>query len=575
MTFFSAKNDDARTAIVEWLDAEYPEYRTATAEELERHGLAGRFGWHLPVTDSDALIVSVDAAFPYSLPTMAIDGAVPLEGPHVERRQRLCTFGSNAEIDPEKPVEVVQAYINHALELLASNDAGENDDDYQSDFEAYWQRETSSDDKIRFLLNVAAPSRLVAAEYGRRSAFLAESREEVKAWVAAHPGFNAHGEKGKAAFVWLNELPKPDHYPNNLAELYRLLEAQAPDAIAILDELFAPKGQKRFCILLAGPSTDTRASTGAVTLQRRTRFKRPIHIPITDVPTHLRGSAFLFARSRADAVDGLRTRLPAKTFETLRSKHAVLIGCGSLGAGLARILGQTGVGRLTLIDPELLSWENLGRHELGVSSVGKEKAGEVAAMLRGQMPYLIKVDSIAKDWVEAAAQDDNLFAAADLVIATTGSWVAEAALNDFQRAGHVPCPIVYGWMERRACAAHALLIGNSGACLRCGFDSTGLPIEPATRWDGAEHNEQCAAPASPYGAAELSIAQSLVASLAIDTMLGIAQPVAHRIWLAPRQQLEREGGGWSKFATAWMGEGKQGGCMTAAAWPEHRGCSCH
>jgi tRNA A37 threonylcarbamoyladenosine dehydratase len=54
----------------------------------------------------------------------------------------------------------------------------------------------------------------------------------------------------------------------------------------------------------------------------------------------------------------------------------LLIGCGSLGGYVAHLLSRAGVGRLTLTDNDCLGWENLGRHILGASSIGRWKAGQ-------------------------------------------------------------------------------------------------------------------------------------------------------------------------------------------------------
>src|SRR5438445_13276389 len=54
------------------------------------------------------------------------------------------------------------------------------------------------------------------------------------------------------------------------------------------------------------------------------------------------------------------------------------IGGGSIGGALIDILARTGVGSLTLIDPEDFAEENVGRHVLTRESVGKPK-GEALA----------------------------------------------------------------------------------------------------------------------------------------------------------------------------------------------------
>src|SRR5690606_1733286 len=63
----------------------------------------------------------------------------------------------------------------------------------------------------------------------------------------------------------------------------------------------------------------------------------------------------------------------AASAASLANKHVVLVGAGSLGSQVAMQLARAGVGRLTLIDPDILNAENLGRHVLGIDDLGRYK----------------------------------------------------------------------------------------------------------------------------------------------------------------------------------------------------------
>ena len=66
----------------------------------------------------------------------------------------------------------------------------------------------------------------------------------------------------------------------------------------------------------------------------------------------------------------------------LAEKHVVIAGCGSVGGPIAQQLAMAGVGRLTLVDPELLSWSNIGRHPLGSKFVGLPKSTALSGCYR-------------------------------------------------------------------------------------------------------------------------------------------------------------------------------------------------
>ena len=68
----------------------------------------------------------------------------------------------------------------------------------------------------------------------------------------------------------------------------------------------------------------------------------------------------IFERNRAQA-------------ERLTKKNLAFAGCGSVGSSLAVMAARAGVGRFTLIDPDTLAVENLGRHVLTRSDLGMSK----------------------------------------------------------------------------------------------------------------------------------------------------------------------------------------------------------
>lgn len=147
-------------------------------------------------------------------------------------------------------------------------------------------------------------------------------------------------------------------------------------------------------------------------------------------------------------------------------------------------------------------------------------------------------------------------------------------LNDLQRSGgaELMSPIIYGWLEEQAGAAHAVATGQQGACLRCGFTSTGSVLTPATTW-GQAIDTGCAAPTSVYGPVELAPAQSLVASLAIDLLLDRATPPVHRVWLGNQHYLELGGGDWHPKWKYEYGDPRQGSTALAVPWEINGTCS--
>lgn len=69
----------------------------------------------------------------------------------------------------------------------------------------------------------------------------------------------------------------------------------------------------------------------------------------------------------------------------LRDLSIALVGCGTIGSHLARMLVQSGAGiagRFSLYDNQRLSEGNIGRHLLGFADIGKPKASALKAELQ-------------------------------------------------------------------------------------------------------------------------------------------------------------------------------------------------
>jgi molybdopterin/thiamine biosynthesis adenylyltransferase len=281
------------------------------------------------------------------------------------------------------------------------------------------------------------------------------------------------------------------------------------------------------------------------------------------------GGAKLMRRpvERADAewIHG-RGQDPRST--TLRKATATVIGCGSVGAPIAIALAQAGIGRLVLVDFELLSWANVGRHPLGAAAVRRNKAKSLAQKLRLDFPHLVvehyevDVDTMVRKYPQALESSN-------LIVSATGSWAGDGRLEAWRvETGHRD-PVVYAWTEAHACAGHAVLVGRDGGCLRCGFDGTGLPNFQVTAWpNGSLRTEPaCGAVYQPYGPVELGFINSLAAELALEALLGETIAPAHRIWVAPAGRLSRLGGTWTETWQRDPAFRNEGGFVLERKWP--------
>lgn len=154
---------------------------------------------------------------------------------------------------------------------------------------------------------------------------------------------------------------------------------------------------------------------------------------------------------------------------SLAGKTIAMIGCGTIGGYLSRMLVQNGAGldaALHLYDFDSLSAGNLGRHLLGFNDLGRNKAEALAAHLRGFHPDVAVqnhgVDA-TKEWAELEK--------ADLIIDATGEENVSTALNHaFLRSSKSGerLALLHSWIFGNGVAAQSFLnLKDGGVCYRC------------------------------------------------------------------------------------------------------------
>jgi hypothetical protein len=106
--------------------------------------------------------------------------------------------------------------------------------------------------------------------------------------------------------------------------------------------------------------------------------------------------------------------------QPLRDSRIALIGCGALGSVLAELLVRGGVADVLLIDHELLTAGNLGRHMLDGQDIGKKKASALAQRLSSVAPFS-SIRPNGNKLPELKAEIEELLEDRNMVIDCTGS----------------------------------------------------------------------------------------------------------------------------------------------------------
>ncbi|HKF36249.1 MAG TPA: TOMM precursor leader peptide-binding protein [Ktedonobacteraceae bacterium] len=131
---------------------------------------------------------------------------------------------------------------------------------------------------------------------------------------------------------------------------------------------------------------------------------------------------YLYRYSRLLAVYAGYERPDLSRFEQqrrIRSAHIVLLGAGGIGSWIALLLGQLGIGHLTIADDDAINSSNLTRHALFTErDIGRNKAQAAADALH-RLNSEMEVTVIPR-LIETEEEMIAVSRGADLVIVTFG-----------------------------------------------------------------------------------------------------------------------------------------------------------
>lgn len=547
---------------VEKLLAEFKDVHVLARRDLAVYKQQFTMGWELPglcCSSQFKFRLLISAGFPYDPPRVAVWPIPPvLSWPHLEENGLLCLLSEHDKhsIDVDIESDVIKL-LESAVKLVTAGIAGGNAKDFEDEFLNYWVywTKTKNAGLIYSLCCSEGPSRWVIARHGKNLLLIGDDEQAVLRWMK-----NRYGEDNitkiklqRIPLLWLPRALQPNEYPSTVGALLAVTNKMGVDSQMVM-QLVKDEDLQYKSVLLGFRG---RTGAGFAGLRISTPSK-PVKNGFRQMPP----DKYLLARYKGVSVFGAminrldapwihgRDHNPQQT--VLGGKSVIIFGVGSVGSSVAELLAKSGAGKLTLVDPELLSSENISRHVLGVTSIGTSKAVELSRVLAARYPHL-EIVGHQKSITAYASETPAALLSADLIISTIGSWRTESWLNALAVTSVSFPPVLYGWAEAHAAAGHAAVFLSNKGCLRCLTDDVGNVKTPVTSW--SEHGTLLPVPAcggqfQPYGAVELSHIHSLVADLALDVLLGRAAKSKHNVWVGHRKLLEGVNkGSWSQ---AWV-----------------------
>lgn len=419
-------------------------------------------------------------SFPLSLPAVFVLSGLPFPIPHIERSGRVCsTIQQGLVIDRRNPEGVMIWALEAAQRTISNGLSGHNSEDFVKEFGSYWLRS----DELRWALSAVNPNdqqrQIVVLEMkdaqvgdsvpvgffddraGREAVEARLKTKDLAVRLGVYIPLTPKGpfippQEGQTwTFGEWRKLIRANILRTHRRSLKRLLKKSGADTPVIIG-LEKPGGGRTLVAFKPKSSSKTHPL-----IDQSEQTPIPIHLERWD-------KEYLLPRGGATS--------------SMLGKKVLIVGCGAVGGHIAEMLAASGVGHLTLVDPDTMSNDNTFRHFLGRTSVGVHKGKALEVDIRWRFPY-ISVQSFDSDVMALLEAHSLSFAWFDLIILATGEPTLELEFNEcLQNLPKAP-PVIHAWVEPLGIGGHAALIVRTNAgCFECLFT-------PASDEDAPMYNQ--------------------------------------------------------------------------------------
>jgi molybdopterin/thiamine biosynthesis adenylyltransferase len=177
---------------------------------------------------------------------------------------------------------------------------------------------------------------------------------------------------------------------------------------------------------------------------------------VSQTSIRLRGKAIAGAEDRQRKISGFD--------QEIFSKSSVLcIGAGGLISHIAPTLVRKGIGRITLLDNDVVEASNLNRQRFYISDIGRNKALALAENLERECIATTEIRGIGFRLEEAIAREIDL--GCDVVVCGVDNNPARVAASRHFRFKGIP--VIFTGVSRDGDCGYVFVQEKHGPCIGC------------------------------------------------------------------------------------------------------------
>ncbi len=438
--------------------------------------------------------------------------------------------GQGLSLDPARSAEIVAHAALKAYDLLEKSaaDAATGYAEFFNELEGYWLHLPDSL-RSRAYFEVDGNSRMVKgfvnSKLTRPKWYFTELEAKLP-WDVKEEKLAGQ----RALYVHLDALDLPPTKPAKLTTAFieAVHERLTPEQVRLWDQLLGPSknSAKHLALLVSVPRQAGGLSLVAVVFGARAGTIDK-SAPVTPLTMRRHGPHYMRERGGASL--------------ELFGKHVAVLGAGAVGCVVVDSLAAAGVGKLTVVDSDEYSADNVFRHLLEPLYIETQKPYGLKFALERRYPGLsiAPVTTTAQEWFKTA--DLRQY---DGIVLAFGAPSLERSFSRVLKDRRYDVPVVFTWLEAMDLGGHSVLMSTKGeGCLDCAYrDDEGQPSQ-VSRTSFLEPNQPvtrnltgCAGAFVPFGPIQARKTGLLAAEHLLSAMTSVAagdeaRKPSYRFWV--------------------------------------------
>jgi molybdopterin/thiamine biosynthesis adenylyltransferase len=541
-------------------------------------------GWEFEHV-GEIFYVILGTDYPSSQPVVFLKDRTLLNYAHVEEDSKLCWLNDGEVYDPSYKGQYLKEAVNKTKYYLEQDELWHTQA-FHDELLSYWNRHDLyvKSRSVLTLDNLVGTREVIMFNrtlFKNTSAIIANHSETINAFIKDFHGEELKLELNTALVVELSEAMCPSNFPINCKNVFKFLSTYAvtaEKAIKLLEKrlleksgvfpiIFNISNKERLHFVLW--MEDALKPIRTKGFRKNIKPKLFLSFKRADTITPIRFSSVKYAD-----LEWLYQRGSKGMDFKIAEKKVLIIGCGSLGSGVLKLLIKSGIRNIEIIDSDTYSMDNLMRHELPAEYIGMNKAEAMETYLHKSFPGVLKIKGHKSSLEKYYHNNPEFYQNFDLIIDMTASRTVMSLLSRLQVQNNTPS-IIHGWLEAYAVSGHVIVSTGLGGCIECGYIDGGFNYA-LVQWNKSplKHLEGCGVTYQSYGMTDIVPVQTMVAKTAIEAIEGKINVSEHRAWIGNISIVESMDGIIRDSVKEYYGFDGKSNYEVSHQWKANEDCLC-